>query len=405
MPTHSPKTLTVTAQHRRAWLNQLKTVTALPTAAGCEESVIGFVDQWLAKRPMLECKIDGFGNRMIKRAGTRGRSPVFLTAHMDHPAFVVHAEDQDETNDGHTLSARFMGGVAPSYFVGTPVRLWRLKKDGSGYRRGPVGEVIQHEPGQDDRWWPRCQVRFDQHVRLTGIKTIMTWELGKPEVIDGIFHTPVCDDLAGLVAALCAMDWALELDPKCDVRLLLTRAEEVGLLGAIAAAKAGIVSKQAKLICLETSKTLPHAPIAGGPIVRVGDRTGTFDRGLTMAVSKIAEQLAAADSRFIYQRKLMDGGSCEATAFCAMGYQATCCCLPLGQYHNMCEQTGQIARESIAISDFEGLVRLLTAVVLKKADPANAVTLPSVQLPSQQIPSLDTRLLKLLEQRSKTVCP
>lgn len=395
MPTSSHHALTQTAQQQRTWLSHLKRVTALPTAAGCEEAVIGFVDQWLIKRPALECKIDRFGNRVIKRTGARGRSPVFLTAHMDHPAFVVHAEDQDETADERTLTARFMGGVAPSFFVGTPVRLWRLKKDGSGYQPGPVGEVIQHEPGQGDRWWPICQVRFDQRVRLS-TKTIMTWELGKPDTIDDMFHTPVCDDLAGLVAALCAMDWALEVDPACDVRLLLTRAEEVGLLGAIYAAENGTVPKAAKLICLETSKALPHAPIGGGPIIRVGDRSSVFDRQLTGALHETARALQALDQDFIFQRKLMDGGTCEATAFCALGYQATCCCLALGNYHNMNEATGRIEQETISVNDFLGLTRLLTAACLRLS-PSNTKAIEGLRPISQK--SVADRLRQLLSDR------
>ena len=31
----------------------------------------------------------------------------------------------------------------------------------------------------------------------------------------------------------------------------------------------------------------------------------------------------------------MPGGACEATAFSAYGYESTCLCLPLGNYHNM----------------------------------------------------------------------
>src|SRR5215475_4018256 len=67
----------------------------------------------------------------------------------------------------------------------------------------------------------------------------------------------------------------------------------------------------------------------------------------------------------------MAGGACEATVFCAYGYEATCLCLPLGNYHNMADlaavQAGKnngrprVAREFISISDFDGLVDLLVA--------------------------------------------
>lgn len=67
----------------------------------------------------------------------------------------------------------------------------------------------------------------------------------------------------------------------------------------------------------------------------------------------------------------MAGGACEATVFCAFGFEATCVCLPLGNYHNMGNldevQAGKdgaqadIDSEFISVDDFEGLVDLLVA--------------------------------------------
>jgi endoglucanase len=67
----------------------------------------------------------------------------------------------------------------------------------------------------------------------------------------------------------------------------------------------------------------------------------------------------------------MAGGTCEATAFCAYGYEASGLCLPLENYHNMVDiddvlaghRKARLAPEQIALSDFHGLVDalLLTA--------------------------------------------
>ena len=67
----------------------------------------------------------------------------------------------------------------------------------------------------------------------------------------------------------------------------------------------------------------------------------------------------------------MAGGACEATVFCAYGYDATCLCLPLGNYHNMADLAAVQARknttpprvghEFISVGDFDGLVDLLAA--------------------------------------------
>jgi endoglucanase len=164
------------------------------------------------------------------------------------------------------------------------------------------------------------------------------------------------------------------------IRLLFTRAEEIGFVGALAACRAGTMPKNARVIALENSRSFDDSPIGGGPIVRVGDRLSIFSPSLTAAVAAVAERIAggppptasqklSSAPAWKWQRKLMAGGACEATCFCAYGYEATCVCLPLGNYHNMGDlaavQAGtntspsRVAPEFISLSDFDGLVDLL----------------------------------------------
>ena len=63
-----------------------------------------------------------------------------------------------------------------------------------------------------------------------------------------------------------------------------------------------------------------------------------------------------------WQRKLMPGGACEATVYCAFGYESTCVCLPLGNYHNQNEAKKKIDSETVAASDYDNLVKLLAAL-------------------------------------------
>ena len=89
----------------------------------------------------------------------------------------------------------------------------------------------------------------------------------------------------------------------------------------------------------------------------------------------------------------MVGGACEATAFAALGYQSTCVCLPLGNYHNMehidevraGQRPARVDREYVAISDFHGLVELLEVI-------AHGLDAPGDDLPS--------RLIKLRKRNS-----
>jgi endoglucanase len=81
-----------------------------------------------------------------------------------------------------------------------------------------------------------------------------------------------------------------------------------------------------------------------------------FEPSVTAFGNRVAQRLAKRRRTFRYQRKLMDGGSCESTAFCAYGYLATGICLALGNYHNMDRTRGKIACEYISLSDWRLMV-------------------------------------------------
>ncbi len=72
-------------------------------------------------------------------------------------------------------------------------------------------------------------------------------------------------------------------------------------------------------------------------MVRVGDRTGIFSAGLTHFIMQAAGFIGDEEAGFKVQRKLMDGGMCNTTAFVAYGFDAAGMTLPIGGYHNMAE--------------------------------------------------------------------
>ena len=71
----------------------------------------------------------------------------------------------------------------------------------------------------------------------------------------------------------------------------------------------------------------------------------------------LAQELAAADPAFRFQRKLMDGGVTEATAYDLYGYETGAACIALGNYHNAGPR-GRVAAETVHLGDLEGLVRI-----------------------------------------------
>jgi endoglucanase len=330
----------------RRWLEQL---TALPTAPGVEHRVLAWVEAWAARRATdLRIRSDRHGNLLLTQKGRRRRAPVVAVAHTDHPGFVVTGVDRRE------VEVEFRGGVRAEYFDGARVELF--DSDDVGHR----GRLVAYDPESE-----RGRVQLDRTAPLVP-GDIGRWFFGgkRGGVGERFALAPACDDLAGVAAALAALDRARGEPELSHFSVLLTRAEEVGFVGAIGAAKDRTVPEDSRILSIECSRAFPESPLGGGPIVRVGDASSVFDHELTNLVSE-----AARVRELTHQRKLMAGGSCEATAFVAYGYRATGLCLPLGNYHNMgnldeVEQGKGMATplpEVISISDFHGLVDLLLA--------------------------------------------
>jgi len=367
------------ASNRRNWLLEL---SQIPTAAGKEDRVIAWVEAWLRDRDGITRARDAHGNMTLAIEGAGDRTdqpPVYFTAHLDHPAFVV-----ERIVSPSVVELAFRGGVMDDYFLGA-----RVVVHDANDRRHP-GSLTERDGPQEP--YKRFLAELDgETADAIALGDVATWEL-EPSAIEDVdgaerLRAPVCDDLAAAASALAALD-ELRLrraagEPTLDARVLLTRAEEVGFVGAIAACRDKTIPEGARVIALENSRANTDAPIGGGPIVRVGDRLSVFDPKLTNAVAKRMEAIAggpasvtaqqkhAEGAKRPWQRKLMAGGACEASVFCAFGYSATCVCLPLGNYHNMGDldavQAGgyegrpPIRREEIAIADYEGMTDLLVA--------------------------------------------
>jgi putative aminopeptidase FrvX len=335
------------------WLTQL---TYLPTASGKEGAVVDWVTRWVTARADLRVSRDTGGNLLIVQKG-RKRVPLLLAvAHMDHPAFVIGSVT------GREAFFEFRGGVSEPYFRNAAVVV---------VDPGPVvsGRVLAYDPES-----ATGQIRFNGQVAPG---SIAMFKLRKPRPRKGRFYAPACDDLAGVAASLAALDRARAKPELRHFGVLLTRAEEVGLVGALHAARNQTIPLESRILSIETSRELFNAKIGDGPIIRTGDRSTVFDRELTNQIS-----MAALAGRVKHQRRLMDGGGCEATAFGAFGYRATGLCLALGNWHNR-GNLDQVEAghgeaipmlEEISLDDFHGLVDLLlvSAHAADQIDPLAA---------------------------------
>ena len=312
-------------------------------AAPFHEAGVRAAVELLCDEHGLDFHRDRFGNVLVELRTARRARPLVLAAHMDHPGFEIVRE----LAPGRWL-ARFNGGVPSRYFrQDVPVRLLPGVTPAKILRRVGEGIPKQFELGatrrtQSDGPQPKFEV----------------WELEDFAVRDECIHGRSCDDLVGVASVLATLIDLKRLRRKVHVIGVISRAEEVGFMGALTVAGAGLLPRGGLVISLETSKELPSVAMGRGVIIRVGDRSSIFDSKTTSFLTEVAEDLQREDARFGFQRALMSGGTCEATAYQEFGLTTAGVCIALGNYHN-CGPGGRIAAEFVSVADACGMVRLL----------------------------------------------
>ena len=287
---------------------------------------------------------DAAGNVLLRSGPLDAERPLVLVAHLDHPGFAVDAVDDD------AVSLTFHGGVSAGNATGgDPIEFFRPGQ------RDPIGRgaLVAAEETAGRLTGAVAEVLDGEAV----VGGFAMWGFPAWSIEDGRITARVCDDLLGVAAILACLDQVAAAGT--PVWGLLTRAEEVGFLGALEAIRLGTVPPASSVLSLECSKALPDAPQGGGVIVRVGDRMSIFAPTLTESLRVAAQQVGNRDESFRFQRKLMDGGACEATAFCASGYRASGLAVPLGNYHNVADDGPGIAPETVLVDDWLAEVQLL----------------------------------------------
>jgi putative aminopeptidase FrvX len=324
----------------------LTEMLSIPTAPFAEHMVIDHIERFVARRKNTRLSRDRAGNVLVhvKQGRRTVKRPVCITAHLDHPGFVA-----EKMTTRSRLRAFWRGGVPKEYFVGAKVRFFTEGKWVRGVIRSITTAMREGRERVD-----RAMIEMRGAV---GPGSVGMWDFPDPQIRGSRIHARGCDDMAGASAMLCAMDELTRVPRACEAYFLFTRAEEVGFVGAIAAARAGTIPKKCYVVAMETSSERPHAKMGDGPILRVGDRASTFTPAVTAHCHRIARELARDDKRFIYQRKLMDGGTCESSAFCTLGYDATGICIALGNYHNVNARRGKLGPEYVDLNDFENVVK------------------------------------------------
>lgn len=329
----------------------LQEMLSIPTAPFAEHKVLAYVERFCADHKGVSISRDPSGNLLarVHVGAPKVARPVCITAHLDHPGFVT-----DRMVGTNTVRAFWRGGVPKDYFVGASVRF-----------------------DMSDRW-SKARIQSIKTVKRDGLERVNTalmqvreeiptgtigmWDFPDPVIKGSKIYARACDDLAGASAMLCAIDILSREGKSCDAYFFFTRAEEVGFVGAIAAAKAGTIPQKCFVVAMETSSERPFAKIGDGPILRVGDKASTFTHAVTAHCHQVAKDLAKADKKFVFQRKLMDGGTCESSAYCTLGHEATGLCVALGNYHNVDAKRKKLGPEYIDLNDFAGVVKWFVAL-------------------------------------------
>jgi len=354
---------------------QLRFLTELlsqPTAPFREEHVLALVERALL-RARVPAFLDPAGNLVVGVGSPsayrsllrrRSRDPVRLfIAHMDHPGF--HGT---RWLSPKRLAVKWHGGSPVKHLAGSPVWL----ADASGIvadgvlarpRLLPSGHAIDsaevrlHQPLSENQTAGALYGGFRFRAPV--------WRRGRR------IYTKAADDLIGVFAIVSLAESLFGGARRARPPFLglLTRGEEVGFVGAIAHFDLGWLETRRRplvAVSLETSRALPNALIGHGPVVRLGDRRTVFNTDPLQVLGDIAERVLPGR----YQKRVMDGGTCEATAAISWGLPAIGISVPLGNYHNEfftgvsgsagkgSRRQGGPAPEYVDLGDIDGLLKL-----------------------------------------------
>jgi len=352
-----------------AQLQRLRKLLSCPTAPFREKLVMDEVVSQLQETAVPYFH-DEHGNIVVGVANEtayqtllnqRNKEPVrVFIAHMDHPGF-------------HGVRWLTQSRLLIKWFGGSPVKhvtgrkVWLASDDGL-LCQGTLRKVVLRK---DKRAIETAEVVLDKpldaNAKISAKKLFGGFNFRSPVWQSGKrIYTRAADDLVGVFAIIETAKHvqAINKRRKPNKRLpfigLLTRGEEVGFVGAVAHLESGYLTKATRpvmAVSLEASRTLPGAIIGKGPVVRLGDWRTVFESGGLKVLSDLAMKLLPGK----FQRRVMDGGSCEATAMTAWGIKTIGISLPLGNYHNEgyeggmdCPKHRGPAPEFVHLDDIDG---------------------------------------------------
>ncbi|UPT74609.1 MAG: M20/M25/M40 family metallo-hydrolase [Elusimicrobiota bacterium] len=324
-------------------LNLFRHLTSVPTAPFRETAVSRKALEWIKEQLGARAKVKKVRGGYIVSYKGAGKAPALcLAAHLDHPAFDL------VTVTAAGATARLRGGLPPHLLAGEKVEAFPAVPEGNvPAARGVLGP----RPAKDGAPWT---IKWTEPPK--GAVDFAVLALPACEVKGGWLSSRSVDDLLGCAMSLEAMRRLIRARAKANLTVLLNRAEEVGFVGALDMIRSGVLSEYDTYLSIESSRELPGSRPGKGPTIRLGDKATAFDGNATSLLDEAAVNLAKRGRKV--QRLRLTGGTCEATAYLAFGYEAGGVAVPLVNYHNGWGAKA-VAPERVRVSDVEGGTALL----------------------------------------------
>ena len=291
------------------------------------------------------------------------QEPVRLfMAHMDHPGF----HGQRWLSDKRLL-VKWHGGTPVKHVTGATVY---LADDNGRFAEGKLSKVKLVK----GRWaMDSAEVVLTSALeKKPAVKSVFgsfqfrkpVWQQGKK------LYTNAADDLGGVYTILQMARTLSRRKTATPFVGLLTRGEEVGFVGAIGHFELGWLTKRKREVICHQPRSITH--VASQP---------RLEKARWFAWVIDARYLTPMRSRYClmwqrkvlpgkHQKRIMDGGSCEATAATIYGLTTIGITLPLGNYHNQgleggpdCRGQAGPAPEFIHIDDLDAELKLCLALM------------------------------------------
>ena len=343
----------------------LRRVAGPPTAPYHEWAVLDAIRGELESAG-IPTRTDAFGQLHARVSAGAAKRPLIFAAHTDHPAFeVIEAA-------GQSGKARVLGGFRQRVFPAEVAVTVHDDISTSAFRARLSDPVTDVEPLENSTTVCRIDAESELAVGQFAVLDLPSADVAGDEV-----RMRAADDLAGCALIVCVLLALRGEQAAHDVLAIFTRAEETGLYGARLAAEEGLLPRDAYLVSVEASRTLPGAEAGRGIVVRAGDYHNTFsneaERYLRVARERLAERGIAT------QRALLVGGTCEASAFVRLGWTATGIALPNVNYHNAAPDGG-FAPEIVRVGDLLSGIALGVEAALAAGIDADESWWPDVRV-------------------------